>query len=749
MIKTRGGRILYFLRLFYPIQLIFGHLKYNLLALIYWLLLFLIASDSFGVAFGIPFLFYSPEYQGEISWISFGLLGFALGGFTMAFNLYSYMVLGTKYPFLATLSRPFIKFCLNNALIPIVFLVYFIIQFSVFQVREEFATSSQVVGYVFSFLIGFLVFVFGSILYFFPTNKDFFKLSGRIRTPLEDEPMHSFLHKEVSWSDLFTYEKDRSYIYMSGFFSWKYSRSVQHYDRKILKQVYKQNHINASLFELVTIGAFFVMGMFRELPVFSFPPAMSIVLLLAILLMIFSIFKSWFNYWTYPILIAGALLINYLSVNSSFFHYRSYAYGLNYDEQFVKPYSVNAIFESASNHKQQIEARQTYIDKLENWKKQTGEKKPKLVIVISSGGGSRSAYWTFSVLQKVDGVSDGKLMKNTHLITGASGGMIGAAYFRELALRDQLQQTTMRHDSIHRVNIGKDLLHKLSVSAYSNDLFVRYQTLKYRGNQYTKDRGYAFEQHVLENTGFVMDHPLSYYKKHERNAVVPSLVFTPTIANDGRRLVIGSESLSFLCYSKKGFKSFEKGYENVDYHSFFGDNTTDSTRFSSVLRMSATFPFVLPMVSMPTSPEMQIMDAGVRDNYGGKWMIEFLYEMEDWINENTSGVVVVQVRDTKKILDGRVYKPINLKTKFTMPFGNMFDNFPQTQDFDQDALLKIGFERMPFSVDMVTFNLRETADDRISLSWHLTTQEKLKIENAFQREANQRALQQLMVHLDR
>lgn len=58
--------------------------------------------------------------------------------------------------------------------------------------------------------------------------------------------------------------------------------------------------------------------------------------------------------------------------------------------------------------------------------------KPKLVIVNCSGGGLRAAMWTHFILQEVDERTQGSFMESTHLMTGASGGMIGAAYFRSI-----------------------------------------------------------------------------------------------------------------------------------------------------------------------------------------------------------------------------------------------------------------------------------------------------------------------------
>ncbi len=738
----RMSKAIHFLRAFYPLQLLFGHLKYNLLALCYWLVLFLIISDSLGSRFGLPYLFYSPEYRGEISWASFLLMGFSLGGFTMAFNMYSYMKLGTKYPFLATLSRPFIKFCWNNALIPLGFSIYYIVRFSQFQAEEEFATNSLIWGYILSYLLGFILFVLGSILYFFPTNKDFFKLSGKPAEEHKEEPISSIFHKKVNWGQLFRYEKDRPYIYMSGFARWKKSRSIRHYDRDILEKVFAHNRINASVFEIVTVATFVILGMFRELPMFELPAGMSIVLLLSIILMLFSILMSWFRYWTYPIIILGIVLMNFLSEKSSFFQYENFAYGMSYKPERMADFTLDNIHRKADDRVADSMSKTNFISILNAWKKNTGQAKPKLVIVMTSGGGSRSALWTYSVLQQADARLNGNLSGNMQLITGASGGMIGASYFRGLLLLQKQGKKIDPANQKYARNIAKDLLNKLSFSAYSNDLFVRYQTLQIGDNYYTKDRGYAFEQQLHENTEYVMDKPLSYYRKYEQQAMIPTMIFSPTIVNDGRRLLISSQSLAFLSHTS-GPKNLTMSYENVDFQTFFKNNAPDSVRFSSVMRMSATFPFVLPMVTMPTIPEMQLMDAGIRDNYGGKVMMEYLYELQDWIAENTSGVVVVQVRDTKKVLTGDQLYKVSLFDKFTLPFGNMYGNFTRTQDFDQDELMKIGFESFPFPVDLVSFNLREAKKDRISLSWHLTSQEKIKIANAFKSKGNQQAMKKL------
>jgi hypothetical protein len=734
--------ILLFLRSFFPLQIIFGHLKYNLFALSFWLILFLIITDKIGFNYGIPFLFYSPEYNGEIGPMSFALMGFALGGFNVAFNTYSYMKMGNKYPFLATLSRPFLRFSLNNSIIPIIFNCIFIYRFSSFQRSEEFSDNYEIYEYVFSYVFGYLAFILLSLLYFFPINKEINKILGHQKDDHTLEPKNSFFHHADDFNDYFKYKKNRRYIYMSSFFVWRRSRSIEHYDRQLLKKVFARTKINSSLFEIVTIITFVLLGIYRDSAFFNVPAAMSLVMLFTIILMIFSALRSWFRYWTSAFFIVLILFMNYMSTHSSMFQYTSYAYGLNYNKASKVPFNIETVFETNLSQNETDKAKDDYLKVLKNWKKNTGLKKPKLVLINTSGGGSRSAFWTFAVLQKVDKKTEGQLMKNTHMITGASGGLIGAAYYRSVLDEDISHNSSKRFQERYQRNISKDLLNKLIFAAFSNDIFYRTR-FNYNGHVYRKDRGYEFEQQLNANTNNVMDVKLSHFEKNEKEGLIPTMYFTPTIIDNGRRLLISNHNLSFLCANKEMPQGMTSAYENIDFQSFFKDNECGDLRYTSILRMCATFPFVLPMVSMPTTPTMHIMDAGLRDNYGGKISMELLYSMRKWIKKNTSGVIMLQIRDTKKVLRGDIVRNVSLIDKFTLPFGNMYGNFPKTQDFDQEELMRIGAVKLGFKVNFVTFNLLEEQKKRISLSWHLTSQEKARVNKAFYSRGNKFAMFEL------
>lgn len=729
----------------FPFHLLLAQLKYNLLALMYWVFLFLIVSDNLGFAFGIPILFFSPEYLGEISFWSFLFLGFAIGGFTMGYNTYSYIRLAPHFSFLNTLNQPFFKFCLNNSILPLAFNLFFIFKFCLFQLKEEFANPMDIAMYVSSYIVGYILFLLFSTIYFFPMNKRVGRKLGADFIPRKDEKvMKTVIPNKDSKVTTVTKKHEKTYIYFGKRLKLYSSRSPKHYSKELMSMIYRQNKVNATLFETIALVSFLSLGFLQGFRYFELPAAVSIVLLLTIILMLFSALLSYLDRWAYPVIIGVFLLMNVLSVNTRFFTFKNYAYGLSYAKENRTEYSLDQIAKIANDAPTVSSSKNNLIAILEEWKKKTGEQKPKLVFINVSGGGSRSALWVMNCMQKLDNATNQNFSKQVQMVTGASGGMVGASYYRQLRYNFKQKKIKDLYSSEYLTNMGADLLNKLSFAASTNDIFFRYKTFERNNISYPMDRGTAFETQLNENTDNLMDVPLSYYGPLEKSAEIPLHIFTPTIVNDGRRILISSQKLTFLMNNRGNRPVMPNSYENIDYLSYFSSVSPEKVSFTSILRASATFPFVMPMVTLPTNPGIQLMDAGIRDNYGGKVTMEYLYAFHDWIKKNTSGVIIVQIRDTKKVLSHQKLKPVSLIKKFTLPFGNMYSNFPRTQDFNQDELFKLMSDNLDFPMDVVSFNLREDSRDRISLSWHLTKQEKLKIQNAFYSASNQQALKVLL-----
>ena len=109
----------------FPVQLLVVHLRSNLLLIGLWILFALLFSGSLGRKYGFQYLFLDPEYLGQVNFWSFFFVGLAFGSFFMSWNLTLYLLTSHYFPFLASLSRPFTKFVINNMVLPLCFFLFY------------------------------------------------------------------------------------------------------------------------------------------------------------------------------------------------------------------------------------------------------------------------------------------------------------------------------------------------------------------------------------------------------------------------------------------------------------------------------------------------------------------------------------------------------------------------------------------------------------------------------------------------
>lgn len=728
---------------FFPSQLLFIHLKKNHVLLIFWIILFGIVNQSIASKYGIPYLFLVPEYLSTISFWSYLIMGFSIGGFVMAFNTTSYVMNSRNFPFIAALKRPFLRYSINNSLFPLLFVIYYMYNVVIFHLENENSSVFDIFTYVSGFIIGYVSFVSLSLTYFLTTNKNIFKILGITPSTDNKTPINSLFLREEKWYRFFRNTKSwhvESYLYTP--FRSKLARDISHYDKDMLKSVLNQNHINASLFEAIIFSSLIVLGLFQENALFVIPAGASITLFFTLILILFSSGHTWFRGWSTLFFVGLFILINFLS-KQQVFTYTNMAYGLNYNTTSAE-YSLEKINSLRSNEVNLNNDVKTFTNILNNWKKKNAPiKKPKMVFINTSGGGSRSMLWTFYVLQHADSLLNGQLLKQTHLITGSSGGMIGAAYLRELYLQQQNGNINSIYNKEYQKDMTKDLLNPIAFSIATNDFFIRLRKYNDGKYVYTKDRAYAFERQLHINTNQLMNKRIRDYATPEFQSDIPIMIFSPTVINDGRRMLISSQPISFLSNNLPYKKTTSNSIvENFEFRRMFKDQDADNLQFSSAIRMSSTFPYIMPSVSLPSEPQINVIDAGMRDNYGSTTTFRYIYTFKEWITKNTSGVIIIQLRDKPKELE---IKPNPLKTiteSFSSPVGSLFENLFPIQDYNLDDMLQYLSADFDHPIDVINFEL-DNPDNKISLSWHLTTREKERILNSINLNSNQKSLERL------
>jgi len=310
-----------------------------------------------------------------------------------------------------------------------------------------------------------------------------------------------------------------------------------------------------------------------------------------------------------------------------------------------------------------------------------------------------------------------------------------------LNLRNQHQQLRYSiYSKKYLQNTAKDLLNPIAFSIATNDFFIRFKSFEYNNHTYIKDRGYAFEHQLELNTNYYLNKNLKDYKLPELNSEIPIMIFSPTIINDGRRMIISSQGMSFLCDNFPNYDTKSKPIvENVEFSNLFKKQDAEQLKFTSALRMSATFPYIMPSVTLPTTPLINVMDAGMRDNYGKLNTLKYIYTFKQWIDNNTSGIIILTFRDQPK------QKPINdnplqsISENFTSPVGSLYGNLFSIQDYNIDDMTQYLSSNIKQPIDILNFEL-ENVNDEISLSWHLTTKEKENVLKSINSEHNQKEL---------
>lgn len=314
------------------------------------------------------------------------------------------------------------------------------------------------------------------------------------------------------------------------------------------------------------------------------------------------------------------------------------------------------------------------------WKNLVGprwkNRKPKLVIVTVSGGGIRASVWTSVVLRKLEATLGSDFPYHIRLVTGASGGMVAGSYY-VASLRppppEVLAGGSASFEDLHGVSIGNfvdrmalDQLDAVAGRMLFADLPATLNPLVRRG-----DRGRTLEETWIRWTGgdaSPLGRPIQSYAADERIGWRPSLVYTPMMVEDGRRLLISNLDMAFATRNVGGLL-LEPSSRKIERPAIQGSDFDQSIheedevfslsavecfrlfpragdfQMTTAIRMSASFPWVSPALNLPTLPPRRVVDAGYYDNYGINLSALWLSKMSQWLQENTSGVLVVQIRD--------------------------------------------------------------------------------------------------------
>jgi hypothetical protein len=718
------------------------NIKKQHILLILWVIFFLVVTNRLFSLYGIAYLFLDPEYLGEGGYLSFALVGIGFGAFIITWNLVLYKLNSFRFPFLATLRWPLATFAINNSIIPVAFIGTYIYCVVSYQWQYEFLHATDILLDIAGFLAGLIFMVVINAAYFQIANKDIINIIKQKRKTLRVLKREFYKKRIEKYGDLDDAEISfKVEYYLTNNFRLKRTRNVEHYDKDFLNEVFQQHHWNVVLVQIIAVATVVGLGLFIEKPFFLLPSATNIFLAFAVIISVYGLFKFWSGKWSTSAFIIAFVLIN-LATKYNYLSYQNKAFGLDYTHKY-RTYSTDELMKLANE--EDIEKDKSNTEKiLNNWLVKNNKiKKPKMVFVCASGGGHRASMFTMAMLQYADSTCGGKLMKQTVLMTGASGGMLGVAYFRELYYQNYLQQNKINlNDKKYTYSLAKDLNNAITASIATNDLFYPLRSFQMKENYYKKDRGYMWEYQFNLNTNGLLNKSLKDYQIPEQKADIPLMLNYPVITNDARYLFIASQKMRYMMHPYNKNKNWENRshieVDGIDYLSYFKDYHPEDMPITTALRLNATYPWILPNTTFPTEPEFTTMDAGIRDNLGTGISARFISVFKNWIEENTSGIVIVEIRSLEKM---EVIEEVDRKSwvsKAVSPFGTLSNNLTNLHDYNNDAWISLLKTDLKVPIEIIRFEYNpDKKSAKASMSFRLTTKEKMNIIEATKNVTNQ------------
>jgi hypothetical protein len=723
----------------FPIQLLLLHFRKFQVLLLFWFILFSTVSGHFMKSYGANALFLAPEYLGSVNVAGAALVGAAIGVFIMSWHITTFILHSKRYRFLATTSKPFLKYCINNSIIPLIFLVVYFLQAAEFDLYKELMSSSEFIIAAAGFAGGLILLIAFSFAYFFTADK---RIVRRIKLLAKDEYISRKTRNEKH--PLQNNYSIRVKYFLADNLVIKRAREVGHYGEEFLDNIFKRHHF-AAIWSVVLAFIFMILiGFFLDHRIFQIPAAASITIFFALMIAVIGALTYFLQTWSILFLLLFYVCLDVL-YRFDIIDPRNKAYGLNYDDKKARPAYDRNTLQQLCNPQKILADEQLMLGVLNNWKKRQSSEKPVMIFMNFSGGGVRSASFAMNTLQKLDSITGGKIMKQTFLMSGASGGMLSAAYFRELyRMRNADSTINLQRNKYHDL-ISGDLLNPVFSSMIARDLFAPAQKFSVGNHKYVKDRGYAFEQKLNANTHGILDKSVGSYYDDEHTANIPLIIYNSVITRDGRRMMISSHPLSFLMQPKfNNSDSIASSPDAVDFGSLFKNLEPENVRVLTALRMNATFPYILPNVWLPSKPVIDVMDAGLRDNFGQETSLRFINVFNQWIKDNTGGVVIIQCRDREKGGWAKPFESTDISGILTKPGTILQYNWYKFQDYSQDDQAAYAAKFLDSNFHRITFQyVPEIEEKGVALNFHLTAREKREVMASLKRENNLKAFEEV------
>jgi hypothetical protein len=388
---------------------------------------------------------------------------------------------------------------------------------------------------------------------------------------------------------------------------------------------------------------------------------------------------------------------------------------------------------------------------LERWIEEYGGRGP-LVVVAADGGGVRAATWIMSVLTTLEEDFDGRFPDQVRFVAGASGGMLGVAHYvgsLQPPASGSVRHRTPAAAPLDRqallMGVAADSLTPLARRLVLHDLIPGISHLG-------PDRGDWIQKAWETSTQGVLSKTVRELQAGEREGWRPSLVLSPMIVEDGRRLFISNLDLENLATEATPQRVLSRSA--IEFARMFRDAAKLS--LGTAVRMSATFSYVMPAIEIPTSPALRTVDAGYYDDHGVNLAALWLLDHAELIRQRVPRVILIEIPDNLASL--RKSGPCNARRSWiksglwalTTPVEGILSGRDAVPAYDDDELIEVvsatlntkdnpeRFQSIAFEPPYEVPECGSCArpQDEVALSWHITPADFRRLSEGMDSTAN-------------
>lgn len=362
------------------------------------------------------------------------------------------------------------------------------------------------------------------------------------------------------------------------------------------------------------------------------------------------------------------------------------------------------------------------------------EQFPVMTVVTASGGGIKAAYWTASVLAKLQEEFGERFGQSILLISSASGGSVGSMYFVDGYSAAGAPDAAQLRKIVNAARSPS--LAETAWGIIYPDFWRVFFPFPIVSNRLL-DRGWALEQTWAQRLTKART-TLADWKTGIAAGWRPTTFFNATVVETGEQFVL--TPLDNQIQANGLPVSGEAKYFSGLYPQYDLDVATAA-------RLSAAFPYVSPgarAINTPGIRDYHLVDGGYYDNYGVVSALNWLKQvMPTAVARNRHKLLIIQIQSAP--FDENKFPPPNDYAGWLYSLAGPLITFLNVQGTAQQQRNSMEFQifesahRDDLNIKRVKFELSQS----VSLSWQLAPDEIGRVQRDLSNEHHTQVLEEI------